>query len=821
MTRSIPRLALAFLATLFAQALSATPELKAWLGSAFTIPGEQTELWLSVVSDTRPDNLPTEPEAPNLTFNNLGDPVFPRTTRERLYVYKFSVVSYQEGTHTIPPFEITLNGESLRSQAVDLHVAPLPENAWFDQTILGDNYRFASTIRLPKRVRFEGETTPAEVKVYFPAKFKVASASIAELNHNGVVAPRFDISEKLYPRRVSFVTAVRLARQDYFAVSYRSTVTPIQDGIVALGPGRARLTLEARILNRGIFTSTNIPLDIPVEKREFTARPLPQPAPPGYRNAVGRFQILARAETAGLREGDTITMRLTVSGRGNLDALKPPELDSNNSAWKPYPASSLPRQGERRDISGSIAFSQIIRPVGRQEIIPPFRLVVFDPIEERYHSISTPPIPFELAAAAPAILPNALLPDVRTPIEEMESILGLVDPLRSVHPESVSGWWKWWHLLPSLIAILLLAQITKLRLLPRWRTPAAVQELDRWLTAVEQSGNDSREFLRSSGSFIERWIPTEKRDEEINAVLERRDTDCFQPGGGSEELRASERKSIISLMRSRALASLSALLLLAALALASPAKAATSTPSDFYHQAQAAWEEGSFRSAIHLYEAAHQNGESPSADVLYNIANCYFQLEERGLAALFYRRALHLDPNHAEARQNLRFLKRKTGAITIVRPPYRDYLGKVNRSLFSTFMAFGIWITSLSLLSLFASLSRGLKPLIWTSLSIAPLIAIIGGVGLALYPDDLEFAPITEQAVTVNKEAMEARTEATSSSAEVILVPPGSLCRPLAQRGPWTYVELANDTRGWLPTAQIRTILPIDFPPLSSVEPRA
>lgn len=818
MTRSIPRLALAFLATLFAQALSAAPELKAWLGSAFTIPGEQTELWLSVVSETRPDNLPTEPEAAHLTFNFLGDPVFPGTTRERRYVYKYSVVSYQEGTHTIPTFEITLKGEVLRSQSVDLHVAPLPEDAWFDQTILDDNYRFASTIRLPKRVPFEGETTPAEVKVYFPAKFEVASASIAELKHHGAVAPRFEISEMPYS---TFTTAVHHKGQDYFAVSYRSTVTPIQDGMVALGPGRARLTLETRIRTRGIFTSTNIPLDIPVAKREFTARPLPQPAPPGYRNAVGRFQISAQAKTDGLREGDTITMRLTVSGRGNLDSLKPPELDSKNSGWKTYPASSLPRQGERRDISGSTAFSQIIRPVGRQEVIPPFRLVTFDPIEERYRSISTPPIPFELAAAAPAILSGALLPDVRTPVEEMESILGLVDPLRNVHPEPVSGWWKWWHLLPTLIAILLLAQIAKLRLLPRWRTPAAVQELDRWLTAVDQSGTDSREFLRSSGSFIEHWIPTEKRDQEINAVLERRDTDCFRPGGASEELGASERETIISLLRSRALASLSVLLLLGTLSLGSPAKAATSTPAEFYNQAQAAWAEGSFRTAIHLYETAHQNGEPPSADVLYNIANCYFQLEERGLAALFYRRALHLDPEHAEARQNLRFLKRKTGAITIVRPPYREYLGRVNRNLFSTFMAVGIWITSLALLALFASLSRGLKPLLWTSLSVAPLIAIIGGVGLALYPDDLEFAPITEQAVTVNKEAMEARTEATSSSAEVILVPPGSLCRPLAQRGPWTYVELANDTRGWLPTAQIRSLLPIDFPSPSSVEPSA
>lgn len=489
--------------------------------------------------------------------------------------------------------------------------------------------------------------------------------------------------------------------------------------------------------------------------------------------------------------------------------------------WKPYPASPLPRPGERRDISGSISFSQIIRPVGRQEVISPFRLIAFDPVEERYIPISTPPIPIELAQASPTTVPGSLLPDVNTPVEEMESILGLVDPLRGVNSKASSSLLHWWHLLPALIAILLVAQIVRVRLIPRWRRPPAAHELDRWITALEQTGSTTRNFLRSSGSFIEHWIPAEDRDEELNAILERRDTDCFRPGAETEQLGETERKNIISLLSKRALATLSLFLFLAILFPGSTLRAAEADTTDYYGQAQAAWNEGSYRTALHLYESAHQNGEPPSADVLYNIGNCQFQLEEHGVAALFYRRALHLDPHHAEARQNLRFLKRKTGAITIERPVYQEYLGKVSRGVFSTTLVASLWLIGLALLGLFASLSRGFRPLIWTGLSVAPILAITSGVGLALYPDDLEFAPIAEQAVTVNQAATSARTEATTSGAEVISVPPGSLCRPLAQRGPWTYVELANGTRGWLPTELVRSVLPIDFPPKAAIEPSA
>ena len=92
---------------------------------------------------------------------------------------------------------------------------------------------------------------------------------------------------------------------------------------------------------------------------------------------------------------------------------------------------------------------------------------------------------------------------------------------------------------------------------------------------------------------------------------------------------------------------------------------------------------------------------------------------------------------------------------------------------------------------------------------------LISGGGLATaaticwvyYPDDAEFAPLAQQGIITSAERIEARTEASTAGSTVIEAPPGSRCRILAPRGPWTYVEFANLTRGWLPTAQVSNLV--------------
>ena len=790
-------------------------ELKAWLGSAYTVPGEESELWLTIVSDARPAMLPMVPETEDITFKFLGDRILPNSTRERTYAYRYTVECYAEGTHVIPPFSIRHQGITLRTQALELHVAPLPDHAWFEQDIHGQKSLFASQIRIPRRARFEGETTPAEVKVYFPAKFKIDKATIAEVAHDGVAAERFDISSVI-PGNNILVTTTRLKQQDYLGVAYRSTITPLHEGPVAIGPGLARLTLQARISKRGFTDTVPVRLELPLPKLPFAARPLPGPAPEGYKNAVGRFLISARANTNGLREEEPISVQLVVSGTGNLDTLSPPELTGNTTDWKRYPPHRLPRQGARSDASGVVTFSQTIRPNGIQKVIPPYRLISFDPNTEQYVASTTPPISFDPAPPTANLgLAGALLPDRDTPVEEMESILGLITPTRD-SPTTDSLPRHTWHLLPALLALALLVQITRIHLLPRFRATPREIDLQRALSLIENAGSDSRHFLRATGSFIEHWIPEESRDQETRQLLTRRDHHCYKPGSGREEIGEPERRTVITHLKRRALEIASAIALFTFLG---PGKAHAveydTEPQRLYQQAEAAWEKNAYHLALHLYQEAHKEDSLP-ADVLYNIGNCYFRLGERGLATLYYRRALHRNPGHPEALQNLQFLQRKTGAIAIERPTYQKWIGKLPRSFYKNLIAGGLWIILLASLSCFALL--GLRRLLLTSLTVAPIISIAGGVCLLLYPTDLAFAPLGEQATMVNRDTIQAGTEAASisgddespdGSAKVIEVPPGSLCRLIVTRGTWTYIELANGIRGWVPSSLVRSILPI------------
>ena len=794
----------------------ASLELKASLGSAYTLPGEASELWLMVDSDTRPETRPAIPEAEHLTFKFLGEPIMPSTTSERKYIYRFSVESYREGTHVIPPFTIRLKGVTMQSPPLQLHVSSLPDDAWFEHEIRGEKVQIASRVCLPDRTRFEGETTPAEVKVYLPAHFKIDKGSIADLAHDGVAAERFNISSRIHPSNI-VVTTTRINQQDYAGVTYRSAVTPLHDGEVSIGPGQARLTVETRISTRGFTDAVLEPLELPVGKRTFKARPLPQPAPEGFRNAVGRFTLSAQADTRTLREEDPISLRLTVTGTGNLDTLASPELTASPAEWKSYPAHRLPRKGPRHTASGVAVFTQVIRPNGLRDVIPSYRLVSFDPEREQYITLTTPPIPFDLAPTKGTFTAGGTaLPDLSTPVEEMEGILGLVDPLR----DTATGHSRLshaWHLLPALLAFFLFVRIVRQRFLPRFARPPRAEKLEQALADLQRTGDDSRKFLRATGTFVETWIPDEYRDDKTRELLARRDQNCYQPDGiGTKKVTSEDQRVILAHLRQRALELLSLILILTALTPGvTNARDDATTPGHHYEEARAAWDNNAFRIAIDHYYKSHPDDTLP-ADVLYNIGNCYFHLGERGLATLYYRRALHLEPGHPEARQNLSFLKRKTGAITFDRPVYQERIASLSRSLYLNVTLAGAWITLLITLAIMTV--NGKRRRLWTGFAAGLLLAFTGSMALLLYPSDIEFAPVGERATMINNAPVLAGTEATTikeeddsprGSRKVIEVPPGSLCRPLATRGPWTYIELANNIRGWVPSAYVRRILPV------------
>jgi len=230
-------------------------------------------------------------------------------------------------------------------------------------------------------------------------------------------------------------------------------------------------------------------------------------------------------------------------------------------------------------------------------------------------------------------------------------------------------------------------------------------------------------------------------------------------------------------------------------------------------QASAAYEAGDYDRAAKLwFDSAPY--EALSADSLYNIGNAAYRLDSPGHAALYYRRALVRDSSHAEARQNLRFLERKLGSVSINRPDYQLQLAKLRLETWQGFVWAGAWLFVLGLL-VFPATRRGSKLRIAgiCACLLGPLLASIGGLGWHYYPDDSQFAPLARQAVIIGEKAA-LHTDAARTSPEVIDAPMGSLCEVIKRSGRWAYVGFATKTRGWIPVEMIEPVVP-DSPPRS------
>ena len=66
-----------------------------------------------------------------------------------------------------------------------------------------------------------------------------------------------------------------------------------------------------------------------------------------------------------------------------------------------------------------------------------------------------------------------------------------------------------------------------------------------------------------------------------------------------------------------------------------------------------------YQGAAAGYEAVISDGFA-SADLYYNLGNCYYRTGQMGLAILNYERALRLEPGMSDARQNLELANSKT-----------------------------------------------------------------------------------------------------------------------------------------------------------------
>lgn len=771
-------------------------DVRSLVSSGFLVRGEKAVFEIRVEGQ-EPDEMPRIPEVKDVVIEPIGfGRPYPLPGRRIESSFQYIISSYETGVHVIPEVEVLVNGVKMKTAPLSIEVFDPSDLEWSESSSepaeVGDTVRYASIIRIPQRKFFENQAFASEIKIYVPRDLarSIADWGVPEFERKGLAVWRYEPSNP--PGEVN------LLGQPYVSLAYKTTITALKSGEVEIGPATVRLIYVKTVFDRfAQRVELRTTLDVP--KLGFTVAPLPEGAPEGFDNAVGQFSLSTTIKETNVTEGEPLALDVVVSGSGNLDILRSPKM-IDPTAWKVYDATPNQRGEERRELQGTVVFSQFIRPLEMKTGIPPFRLVFFDPDKEKYETVTTDMIPLVMTPAKGGVTEFSGPPQsLATPVERMSDILGMVDTSRLLTPTGkiVPPWLP--HIIAAALSLALIGRALWMRyghLFERDETKRRLRQ-DFDMLAAGISG-DGLAFLRAAGGFAERWQLVDK-NEEIRDILDERDRLCFREAKADVPVPKGRREKILRSLRK------------AALGMFIFAFAGQLDADEISAKAKEAYDAARYEEAAKLWLEAGPY-EDLSADTLYNIGNAAYRMGAKGQAALYYHRALARDSAHAEARQNLRFLERKYGSISIERPAYQYAISRVPLAGWKGSLWAGAWMLLIGLL-IFPATRVGSQ---WRvagviSFVIGPMMISLGALGWRYFPDDAEFAALAKQAVVVGEKVV-IHTDAARTSPEVIDAPPGSIAEVIRRSGDWAYVAFATKTRGWVLIDSIEMVIPTSKP---------
>ncbi|MBQ6191287.1 MAG: protein BatD [Bacteroidaceae bacterium] len=131
---------------------------------------------------------------------------------------------------------------------------------------------------------------------------------------------------------------------------------------------------------------------------EIDVMPLPTPKPDNFSGAVGKFSVSATLTPDQVNANDAATLRLVVSGQGNMKLMKAPTIRFPQDFEVYDPKENNKTQNTATGAKGNITYDYVVVPRhGGKFSIPPVEFCYFDPEKEQYNTVKTDS--FHLAVA--------------------------------------------------------------------------------------------------------------------------------------------------------------------------------------------------------------------------------------------------------------------------------------------------------------------------------------------------------------------------------------------------------------------------------------
>ena len=376
------RHALIVFAILFTVWTASAASLKATLDRQTVVVGETLTLTLQF-KNAQVAGSPNLPDIPGIRV--IGNSTSFSTSiingeSTSVRSFSYTLAATQPGEINIPAFQLDVEGQRLSSAPLKLKV--LREDPATPPASFATNQAFLWLV-LPKNEVFVGEAFVAEVRLYLRQEVgDISNLQIPSLAGDGLNVGKMTQGQQ-------FKRTVGGASFTVLPLLYPFTI--IKSGPLSVGPISGNVTIHGG--QRDFFgrysQSAQVPLSI--NRRAFISLPLPgDNIPLGFSGAVGSYTMSASIGPTNVAAGDPITVRVQISGRGDLNTINLKTEDAWHD-FKTYPPTSNVEPSDQFGLQGRKSFEQIVSP-GNADIkeLPAFSFSYFDPDAKSYRTLTHP-----------------------------------------------------------------------------------------------------------------------------------------------------------------------------------------------------------------------------------------------------------------------------------------------------------------------------------------------------------------------------------------------------------------------------------------------
>jgi hypothetical protein len=315
--------------------------------------------------------------------------------------FTYIMVADKEGKHTIPPATVEDGGQEYKSNSISIEVIndntnnqtsnsqSQPKSNAKNSQVQSGGDKFFVRVLLNRDNIYQGEHVVATLKLY------------TRVNLSGFEDIKFPSFSGFFNQEIESPQNISLQRENVNGTIYQTGIVkkyvlfPQRSGKLTIEPFELEAVVRERVRSRdpfddffgGNFRRYTIKDKSP--KVTLNVKPLPSGAPMSFHGAVGNYKLETSVDKTALKANESITLRVKITGEGNLKLIETPKLNfpGDFEVYDPKVNQSInvTPSGSR----GSITYEYLLIPRHAGSFtLNPVQFSYFNPATKKYKTLT-------------------------------------------------------------------------------------------------------------------------------------------------------------------------------------------------------------------------------------------------------------------------------------------------------------------------------------------------------------------------------------------------------------------------------------------------